>query len=139
MLRSSGRLVCPFRPRGVLQIRQMSTQPATIHITTAAHFATAPPLASAITLLGVLAALAYFFCRFGPTLARVAGWCSWWVAWACGSQGGYAYGIAFAIFGTLAWGGGTVWYVRRRGRWPSALSARLLTRLLGRRTPLTRT
>jgi hypothetical protein len=28
--------------------------------------------------------------RFGLTLARVTGWCSWWVAWAYGSQGGYS-------------------------------------------------
>ena len=31
----------------------------------------------------------------------------------------------------VAWGGGTVWYARRRGRWPSRLSGRVLTRLLG--------
>jgi hypothetical protein len=38
----------------------------------------------------------------------------------------------------LAWGGGTIWYAKRRGRWPSALSARLFARLLGRRNPVTR-
>jgi hypothetical protein len=53
------------------------------------------------------------------------------VAWAYGSQGGYGHHVAFAVFGVLAWGTGTVWYVCRRGRWPSALSARLFTRLLG--------
>jgi hypothetical protein len=54
------------------------------------------------------------------------------IAWACGSQGGYAYCLAFAGLGALAWGGGTLWYVRRRGRWPSPISARLFTRLLRR-------
>lgn len=101
-----------------------------------APLAAAGPLAGAICILGLLAAVGYVAWRFGPTLSRATGWCSWWVAWACGSQGGYAYCIAFAIFGALVWGGGTVWYARRRGHWPSALSARLLTRLLGRRTPL---
>jgi hypothetical protein len=101
--------------------------------------ATASPLAGAIALLGVLAAFAYFAWRFGPTIARTAGWCCWWVAWACGSQGGYGYCAAFAIFGALAWGGGTVWYAHRRGHWPSALSARLMTRLLSHRSSLTRT
>ena len=74
----------------------------------------------------VLAAIAYLAWRFGPTIVRTTGWCSWWVAWACGSQGGYGYCIAFAIFGALVWGAGTVWYAHRRGHWPSALSARLL-------------
>ncbi len=93
----------------------------------------------AISLLGVFAAFAYLAWRFGPTIARTTGWCSWWVAWACGSQGAYAYCIAFAVFGALAWGGGSVWYAHRRGHWPSALSARLLPRVLGRRGLLTRT
>lgn len=104
----------------------------------AAHLATTSPLAGAIALLGLLVVAAYIAWRFGPTLARVTGWCSWWVAWACGSQGGYGYCAAFAVFGALAWGGGTVWYASRRGHWPSALSARLLPRLLGRRGPLIR-
>jgi hypothetical protein len=51
------------------------------------------------------------------------------VAWAYGSQGGYR--VAFAVFGVLAWGTRTVWYACRRGRWPSALSARLFTPPLG--------
>lgn len=101
--------------------------------------ATAGPLASVICILGLLLAAGYVVWRFGPTLARATGWCSWWVGWACGSQGGYAYCATFVIFGALAWGGGTVWYARHRGRWPSVLSARLLTRLLGRRAPLPRT
>jgi hypothetical protein len=94
--------------------------------------ASASPLAGVICVLGLLGTFAWIGWRFGPTLARIAGWCSWWVAWACGSQGGYGYGVAFVLFGVLAWSGGTVWYARRRGRWPSALSARLFTRVLGR-------
>ena len=90
-----------------------------------------------IGVLGFLAVVAWIAWRFGPTLTRVTGWCSWWVAWACGSQGGYGYCVAFLLLGALAWGGGTIWYARRRGRWPSALSARLFARLLGRRNPLT--
>ncbi len=100
--------------------------------------ASAGPLAGVICVLGLLAAVAWVGWRFGPTLARVSGWCSWCVAWACGSQGGYGYCIAFSIFGVLAWGTGTVWYARRRGRWPSALSERLFTRLLGERVRLKR-
>ncbi|HVA19799.1 MAG TPA: hypothetical protein VMU55_06480 [Solirubrobacteraceae bacterium] len=64
---------------------------ATHTFATAGHLATASPLAGAICLLGLLAAAAYVAWRFGPTLARTTGWCSWWVAWACGSQGGYVY------------------------------------------------
>jgi hypothetical protein len=87
--------------------------------------ASAGPAACIISLLGLVGAVAWISWRFGPTLARVGGWCSFVVAWACGSQGGYGYCVAFAVFGALAWGLGTVWYARRRGRWPSALSARL--------------
>ncbi|MGD1058886.1 MAG: hypothetical protein ABR992_15895 [Solirubrobacteraceae bacterium] len=87
-------------------------------------------------MLGLLAAVTWISWRVGPTLARLTGWCSWWVAWACGSQGGYGYCVAFAAFGTLAWGIGTMWYAQRRGRWPSTLSARLFTRLLGERAGL---
>ena len=94
------------------------------------------PLSGAVGLLGFLAVAAWLLWRFGPTLARLAGWGSLWAAWACGSQGGYGYCIAFAALGVLAWGAGTVWYARRRGYWPSALSARLFTRLLGRRAQL---
>ena len=106
--------------------------------TAAIPLASAGPLAGVICVLGLLAAVAWVGWRFGPTLARVSGWCSWCVAWACGSQGGYGYGVAFAVYGVLAWSAGTVWYARRRGRWPSALSARLFTRLLGERAELTR-
>ncbi len=98
--------------------------------------ASAGPLAGVICVLGLLATVVWVGWRFGPTLARVSGWCSWCVAWACGSQGGYGYCVAFAVYGVLAWSAGTVWYARRRGRWPSALSARLFTRLLGERAQL---
>lgn len=96
------------------------------------------PLVAVIGVLGFLAVVTWVAWRFGPTLTRITGWCSWWVAWACGSQGGYGYCTALFLFGTLTWGGGTIWYARRRGRWPSTLSARLFTRLLGRRNPLAR-
>jgi hypothetical protein len=100
-----------------------------------APLATAPA-ASAITIVGLLAVVVWLAWRFGPTLMRLAGWCSWCVAWACGSQGGYGYCLAFLVLGTLAWSGGTVWCAKRRGRWPSAISERLLTRALGRRLSL---
>jgi hypothetical protein len=87
---------------------------------------------TAITILGLFATFAWLAWRFGPTLTRLAGWCSWVTAWAAGSQGRYAYCAAFAVLGTLAWGAGTFWYARRRGCWPSPLSARLFSRLLGR-------
>jgi hypothetical protein len=96
----------------------------------------AGPFADVIGVLGLLGAFVWVGWRFGPALARVSGWCSWWVAWACGSEGGYCYCVAFAVVGVLAWSTGTVWYARRRGRWPSALSERLLTRLLGERAQL---
>jgi hypothetical protein len=97
---------------------------------------TVSPLAGAICLVGVLAALVWVAWRFGPTLLRIAGFCSMWVAWACGSQSGYGYCAAFLVLGSLAWSGGTVWFAKRQGRWPSAVSGRLLTRVLGKRSPL---
>jgi hypothetical protein len=102
-----------------------------------APLASPGPLAGVIGVLGFLAVVAWTGWRFGPTLTRLTGWCSWWVAWACGSQGGYGYCAVFLALGTLAWGGGTIWYAKRRGRWPSALSARVFARLLGRRNPVT--
>jgi hypothetical protein len=94
------------------------------------------PLADVIGVLGFLGVAAWLGWRLGPTLARVAGWCSWWVAWACGSQGGYGYSAVLLVLGTLAWGAGTIWYATRRGHWPSVFSAKLFTRLLRRRDPL---
>jgi hypothetical protein len=96
------------------------------------------PLAGVIGVVGFLAVVAWVAWRFGPTLTRLTGWCSWWVAWACGSQGGYGYCIAFLLLGALAWGAGTIWYARRCGHWPTALSARLFARLLGRHNSITR-
>jgi hypothetical protein len=101
--------------------------------------ASAGPLAGVVCVVALLAVLAWVAWRFGPTLARLTGWCSWWVGWACGSQGGYGYCVAFVLFGALAWGVGTVWSARRRGRWPSAISARLFTRLLGSHSHLPHT
>jgi hypothetical protein len=98
--------------------------------------ATAGPLAEVVCAVGLAAGLAWIAWRFGPTLARLAGFCSLWVAWACGSQAGYGYCVAFLLLGIVAWGAGTVWYAKRRGRWPSAISERLLARVLGRRSPL---
>jgi hypothetical protein len=98
--------------------------------------ASAGPLAGVIGVLGVLVVVAWVGWRLGPPLARVTGWSSWWVAWACGSQGGYGYCAAFLLLGALAWGAGTVWYAKRRGRWPSTFSGRILSRALGRRSPL---
>jgi hypothetical protein len=83
-------------------------------------------------MVGLLAASAWITWRFGPTILRLTGRCSWCVAWACGSQGGYGYCAVFLALGTLAWGAGTLSYARRRGRWPYAISERLLTRVSGR-------
>jgi hypothetical protein len=94
--------------------------------------ASSGPLAGVISVGGLLTMAAWLAWRFGPTLTRLAGWGSWVVAWAAGSQGGYAYCLAFLFLGTLAWGAGTLWYAHRRGRWPSPLSTRLFTRLLRR-------
>ena len=63
---------------------------------------------------------------FGSTLLRAAGFALFWVAWACGSQRGYAYCAALLVAGLFAWSGGTSRYARRRGHWPSSISARLL-------------
>ncbi|HEY7951492.1 MAG TPA: hypothetical protein VID70_00800 [Solirubrobacteraceae bacterium] len=98
--------------------------------------ASAGLLADVIGILGFLAVAAWFLWHVGPSLARVCGWGWWWVAWACGSQGGYWYCLAFLVFGTVTWGGGTLWWARRRGYWPSALSARLFERVLGERAIL---
>jgi hypothetical protein len=98
--------------------------------------ASSGPLSDAISVFGLSAAFGWIAWRFGPTLLRLAGWSWWWVAWACGSQGGYGYCAALLVLGTLAWSAGTVWYARRRGRWPSPLSRRLLEPMLGKHSPL---
>jgi hypothetical protein len=94
------------------------------------------PFADAVCAAGLFAACAWLAVRFGPALLRIAGFCSLGVAWACGSQGGYGYCAAVLMLGVVTWAAGTVWYARRRGRWPSALSGRVLSRVLGRRSPL---
>lgn len=96
--------------------------------------ASAGGFAGLISVLGVLAAVAWVGWRFGPTLLRVSGWCSFWVAWAVGGEGGYGYCLAFLILGSVLWGGGTIWYGRRRGRWPSVVSRRILHRVPGARS-----
>lgn len=80
-----------------------------------APIASRGPLAGLIGVLGLLAVVAWIGWCFGPTLARVTGLCSWWLAWACGSEGGYVYCAAFVVLGTLAWNAGTIWYAKRRG------------------------
>jgi hypothetical protein len=104
----------------------------------AIQIASPKPLAGLVSALGMLAAFSWIVWHFGPTLLRTAGFCALWIAWACGSQGGFAYCVSFVVLGALAWGGGTVWYAKRRGRWPSTLSGRILSRALGRRSPLPR-
>ena len=81
---------------------------------------------------GLLLIFAWIGWRFGPTIARYCGWALWWIGWACGAEGGYAYGIFFLILGTTSWATGTIWYAARRGYWPSLLSRRLFTRVLRR-------
>lgn len=63
---------------------------------------------------------------------HLTGWCSWWVPWAAGSQGGYGYSVAFLLLGTFAWAVGTLWHAYRRGRWPPSNSAMRFGRLLRR-------
>jgi hypothetical protein len=84
----------------------------------------------------MLAAFSWIVWRFGPALLRIAGFCSLWVAWACGSQCGYGYCATLSVLGAELWAVGRVCYARRRGRWPSPLSERLLARVLGGRSPV---
>jgi hypothetical protein len=98
--------------------------------------ATTEPLANVICMFGLIAVVGWLAWRLGPTLARLGGWGSWWLAWACGSQGGYIYCAFFLVLGAIAWGAGTLWYARRRGRWPSRLSAWLFARPLGQHNPV---
>jgi hypothetical protein len=91
-------------------------------------------LAAIVALAGLIAVFAWLLYRFGPTLSRVSGIAFWWAGWACGSQGGFGYMAFLLILGTLLWAAGTIWYARRRGHWPSPISARLLGRDLRRPT-----
>jgi hypothetical protein len=92
-------------------------------------------LALVVSLVGVIALFAWIGYRHGPTLLRFTGIALWWAGWACGSQGGFGDMAVLLVLGTLAWAVGTRWYARRRGRWPSPLSARLLDRHTNRPTP----
>lgn len=85
-------------------------------------------LAALVGIAGAVAVAAWILYRYGPTLARFAGIAFWWAGWACGSQGGFGYMAFLLILGTALWVGGTKWYARRRGYWPSRISARLLDR-----------
>jgi hypothetical protein len=105
-----------------------------VHV--AVPIASPGPLAGVISVFGLLATFAWIVWRFGPTLLRVAGWSWWSAAWACGSLGGCGHFAFLLVLGVLAWAAGTVWYARRRGRWPSPLSRRLLERALGKHSPL---
>lgn len=84
--------------------------------------------ASLVAIGGLVCVLTWIGYRFGPTLLRYGGLGAWWAGWACGSQGGYGYMLFLLILGTLSWAIGTLWYHRRRDRWPSPISQRLLTR-----------
>lgn len=61
----------------------MTKHNSSLHDLGAAAGATGHPgvLATLVALAGFLAAAAWFAWRFGPALARVCGFCSWWVAW----------------------------------------------------------
>jgi hypothetical protein len=88
-----------------------------------------------IAIAGVLLALAWVLWRFGPTLVRVFGLAWTWAGWMCAIAGGWTYAIGLIALGAITWGFGTAWYARRRGHWPSAISAHLFARLLGSRNP----
>ena len=84
--------------------------------------------AALVGIAGGVAVAAWIIYRYGPTLGRFAGIAFWWAAWCCGSQGGFGYMAFLLILGTALWAGGTIWYAKRRGYWPSRISARLLDR-----------
>jgi len=92
-------------------------------------------LAGVITVTGFVAAATWIIYRFGPAIARLVGIATWWAAWACGSQGALSYMAVLLVLGTALWATGTIWYAKRRGHWPSPISARLLDRNRGRATP----
>jgi hypothetical protein len=76
---------------------------------------------------GVLLVLAWVAWRYGPTISRVWGFGCWAIGWVLASQGAIGLSIAFLLWGGVSWAIGTAWYSRRRGYWPSAISARLFT------------
>jgi hypothetical protein len=87
-------------------------------------------IAAVVALGGIVALFSWIVYRHGPALARAAGIGLWWVGWACGSQGAIGYMAGLVVIGTILWAGGTLWYAKRRGHWPSPISARLLDRYL---------
>ena len=92
--------------------------------------------AGLIGVLGFLAVAAWDGWRFGPNHVPTSQ-SVLVVGLGSVASADYGYCVAFLLLGALAWGGGTIWYAKRRGRWPSALSARLFARLLGKRNPVT--
>jgi hypothetical protein len=96
--------------------------------TVSAGAGSAGALAKTVGIVGFLALVAYCCYRYGPTIARAAGIAMSWAAWCCGSQGAFVYMAGLSALGTVLWAWGTVWYARRRGYWPSRISARLLGR-----------
>ena len=122
----------PSRSRHARVVSQPTGTENAVPVHLAVPIASPGPLAVVISVFGLLAMFTWIAWRFGPTLLRLAGWSWWWASWACGSQGGSGYCIFLLVLGTLFWGAGTVWYARRRGRWPSPLSRRLLERVLGK-------
>ena len=109
---------------------QAGHQPHELTLAVAGGSAHGGVLAALVGIAGAVAVAAWIIYRYGPTLARFAGIAFWWAAWACGSQGGFGYMAFLLILGTGLWAGGTIWYAKRRGYWPSRISARLLDRRL---------
>jgi hypothetical protein len=66
----------------------------------AALIATLGSLAGVISVLGLLAVGAWVAWRLGPTLTRVTGWCSWWVAWGTSTNGQHDDRV-YAHYGAL--------------------------------------
>ena len=106
----------PSRSRHARVVSQPTGTENAVPVHLAVPIASPGPLAEVISVFGLLATFAWIAWRFGPTLLRVTGWSS--------------------RPGRSPWGAGTVLYAKRRGRWPSATSERVLTRVLGRRSPL---
>jgi hypothetical protein len=84
-----------------------------------------------IAVGGLLLVLAWVAWRYGPTISRVWGFGCWAIGWLLASQDAIGLSIALLLWGTASWAIGTAWYSRRRGYWPSAISARLFA-LAGR-------
>jgi hypothetical protein len=100
--------------------------------------AAAGPLAGAICVLGLVAVAGWGCVALRADVGARHGLVLVVGGVGVRQPGRLRYCVAFLVLGAAAWGGGTLWYARRRGRWPSALSARLFTRVLGSRSPLSR-